>query len=252
MRYVIPLLILLLLSACSAVLISMYGVEFADPSDYAQIRDRTKTTYDPVEDSTEIKGPLVFPQRNTSSHSYFLRALFAGRQTDDPSEIQLHVSAYLSDWAFFDRAYSQGRRLSVTEISREVGSCSAFACSKHEDLAINLTLADLESYASDGLEVRIEGNQGSMTLAVPSPYFQAFLDEMRQAPFPNRPKRKFDFLRPSPDFRDDGPPKIFQHGPAGPNIGYQNGSEYKTGSGIWAAMRVWMTRRQNRVNIAAG
>lgn len=252
MRYAIPLLMLLLLSACSMVLISMYGIEFADPNDYVQIRDRTETTYDPAEDSTEIKGPLVFPERNISSHSYFLRALFSGRQTDDPSEIQLHVSAYLSDWAFLDRAYSQGRRLSVTEISREVGSCSAFGCSKHEDLAINLTLADLESYSDNGLEVKIEGDQGSITLAVPSPYFRAFLDEMRQAPFPNRPRSKFDFLRPSPDPPEDGPPKIFQHGPAGPNIGYQNGSEYKPGSGLGAVLRVRMTRRQNRVSIRGG
>jgi len=179
-KAVLLLIILISVSGCGGTLASLYGVNYANPNDYNAVSVKTEIIYDSYEDQTKIKAPIVYAQNNLFGHTYFLRAFAKGREYNNPSVIQIYVDAYLQDWAFLDRAYANGRELNVTPISRDVGSCSSYGCTVHEHIGINITLAELLEYQGTGLNVKISGNKGSITIAIPAVYFKAFSDFLKK------------------------------------------------------------------------
>ena len=151
------------------------GCATISPLDVAQVAAHTTVEHDTHMGVVRLTGPTIqLSDFVIGGSSYLLRL------TDKPRVVQLYVDARLSDWAFLDTAYSEGNRLSVTAIKREVVSCYGSACKVSEAVAINFTTAELERLAQkQNFSVKISGTHGSFVLAVPGSYFAGFLQGVR-------------------------------------------------------------------------
>lgn len=174
---IVVLLSLFPLSGCGGMIASMSGVNYTStPYDYADVTSRIVSKYDAHRAVTEVTGPVVYAQDNFFDDWYMLRSFL---NDDGTAATQIYVSVRLGQWAFIDRAYSHGERLSLTEIDRDVVSCSGSAysgCSLKEDVAINISKNELEIYSESGLTFKVYGDGGSASFVVPAEYFQAVYD----------------------------------------------------------------------------
>jgi hypothetical protein len=174
------LLVTLFLTGCGGVIAGMYGIPIVDPQDASTVTERTTTDYNPHKDLTTVTGPVIFAQSNLGGHRYTLRAWKNGKGTNGIQSFQLYVVASLDGWYFLDRAYSNGKKLSLVRISQNVLSCASFRteCLVSETVGINLTKSEVAKLAKgpQNFELEISGNKGSITLSVPPAYFKGVLE----------------------------------------------------------------------------
>ncbi len=80
---------------------------------------------------------------------------------------QLYINfSYNGDWRFYNRAaIPGGERLEVVEISRDVGYCSTGGCTLYETVAVNITDQQLNSWADDGISIRVQGRSSGYSSA---------------------------------------------------------------------------------------
>ncbi len=182
--------------------------------DAAVIEEKTTSEYDKHQQITNVKGPFIYLFRKelnkakvdhwvppevaepaykkhgvtlegmvffVSSSSYCL--LRATIEKNEPLVIQLYVRALVVDeWAFYDRAYSEGKQLDVTQIDREVGDCKYGDCLMNEDIAINLTLEQLEKLAhKPAFNFKLYGKGGEAEYTINGAYFKGFLKAFNTA-----------------------------------------------------------------------
>lgn len=174
----------LALGACGGIISEMHGIPIVDPSNPVDVRAHTKFEYDQHRDVHQATGPLIYAQRNITGHIYLIRAWSKTSDFTGPARAQLYVTARFDDWAFLDRAHSNGRRVSLTEIDRDV-SCASRRCTVSETVGINLTMTQLEGLAAEPLfSVKISGRRGALVLDVPGDYFGGVLKAIKEGPVP--------------------------------------------------------------------
>lgn len=170
-RTIVAVLFLTLsLSGCA------HRINWNDPADIAKSMQVKRDDFRKV---TSYIGPNC--AQDPISNVVKLRA-FSGR--DGVTEYQVYVeNEYTSDigrsgsgWRFYDNAFdSDGNRLALTQISRQVTTCGRYRCFHMEIVGLEVNRAYLEERTSQGLSVKIGGTGGEAVLAIPSAYIQAFL-----------------------------------------------------------------------------
>lgn len=159
----------------------MYGIPIVDPTNMVEVKKETVINYDVHENLITISGPSIFAQNNLSGHRYHLRVWQKGKNATAIDSGQLYVTANFNEWAFLDRAYRNGKKLKFTQISRDVGSCSAQSgCHIQEIVGIDLTSKELKKIARSGedFSLKIAGSSGMLTFSVPSAYFRGVLSKV--------------------------------------------------------------------------
>lgn len=124
----------------------------------------------------QFTGPVV----TGNTHLWFIRGWQKAEQAE--WDYQAYVAVTLSDWAFFNAAWSFGKRLELTQISRDVGRCSSrtygSSCIVTETLGIELTKQMLmECAQKNGLAFKIEGKAGSIEAFIPQHYCEGVLSK---------------------------------------------------------------------------
>lgn len=82
---------------------------------------------------------------------------------------------YLStgqQWAFFQSAWSFGKQLRFKTTNSQVAGCGGGNCSKIEEGVVELTRAEFESAAANGLEFKLIGRNKELTVKVPAKVFK--------------------------------------------------------------------------------
>lgn len=131
-----------------------------------------RVSRDDFKKMTDYRGPDV---AEGSSDTLFIRAWKADGQ---PTRYQVYVADYYnSEWRFYTSAYdSDGTRLDVTLIDRQVGSCSRYGgCSHTEHMGINVSRDYLEQKAESGMRFQISGRGGQEVFFVPGFHIKGFL-----------------------------------------------------------------------------
>ena len=168
----------LALGACGGMIAESAGINYAkSQSDVAEVRTKTEVKIDSYEGVTRVTGPRIYTADNIFGHFFLTRATVRDGALQGP--VQLYVSAALSDWYFLDRAFSGGQTYPVTEISRDVVSCAGYGCSLREDIAVNLTLGQVQQFAKSGFSVKIQGNGGHLFVHSHANYWTAYLYKLR-------------------------------------------------------------------------
>ena len=180
-------------------------------NDAAAAEENTTSEYDKHQQITNVKGPVIYLFNKEISRekvhwvppevaepaykkhgatlegmvywapsSYCL--LRATIEKNEPLVLQLYVKAIVFDqWAFYDHAYSEGKQLDITKIDREVIDCKS-GCWYHEDVAINLTLEQLEELAHKPVfEFKLYGKGGEAEYTINGAYFKGFLKAFNTA-----------------------------------------------------------------------
>ncbi len=126
----------------------------------------------------EFTGPNCAPP--SSSDSVFLRAWKSKEGAPNYQVCVRHT--YAGDWKYFNSAWdSNGNRLDVTVISRNVGSCYGGACTLNEHIGINVSQGYLDRAAMspEGMTFKIEGKAGQKIFSLPPAYVEGFLTVAR-------------------------------------------------------------------------
>lgn len=168
----------LTLTACGHMIAEMNGITVVNPKDAGAVIQHTKIDYDQHKNLTTVAGPAIFAQNNLFGHRYLLRTWQKGKSIKDFQTAQLYIIAALDDWYFLDTAYSNGKKLKLAQISRDVGSCSSSGgCTVSETVGISLTRQEVIalSKSAQNYDVKISGNKGSITLSIPAAYFSGVL-----------------------------------------------------------------------------
>lgn len=144
--------------------------------------------HDEYEGSTWVKAPLVwyeaFQFKQGEWSKCRLRTLItrSGARTN-----QLHVLYEHVNWAFLNRAHDRrGDRLPTLLLGRDV-----HAVGITEQVAVELTDADLKDAAVAGLDIQLRGDAGQTVVKLPPHYVEGFLAKLstitnEPAPFPDR------------------------------------------------------------------
>lgn len=151
-----------------------------DPNNFQQVAAAVRGDYSPYQKTYTIRGPEVMIGSVMDLRgSYFMRA-FTAPEKKRVTSFQIYVQARFPEWAFLDRAYSEGKNYDVTEISRDVGQCSTYGCTVWEDVGINLTYGQIQKIIKNqGFMVQVRGNRGEISFFVPRTYFEAFLQSCK-------------------------------------------------------------------------
>ncbi len=152
-------------------------VQSLDPLNYSEVKSKITISKNEHRGLVNVKAPIV--GGGFDSQYYLLRShRNIGGYFEDNSNIQIYVRSSFNEWAFLNRAYSKGKRLNITLIDREVGSCSEYGCIIYEDVAINLTLGEIKKVVllEPSFKFELSGKSGSRRVEVPKAYFQAFVD----------------------------------------------------------------------------
>jgi len=206
-------MIVLLVTACAGVEGLIMGSDrpvIIKSNDAAVIEENTTSEYDEHQQITKIKGPAIYLFRGgqeddwippEEAEPYYKEVGFgatlegmvyfgagsyyrlrASIEKNELLTIQLYVKALVFDqWAFYDHAYSEGKRLDITQIDREVIDCKG-GCWYHEDVAINLTLEQLEKLANKPVfNFKLYGKGGEAEYTVNGAYFRGFLKALNTA-----------------------------------------------------------------------
>lgn len=137
-----------------------------------EVATAVRVSRDDFKKVTNYRGPDI---EAGAFDSLFLRAWKPdGAQTN----YQVYVADYYtSEWRFYTSADdSDGTRLNVTLIDREVGSCSRYGgCSHFEHMGINITRDYLERKAESGMTFQISGRGGKEVFFIPGFHIKGFL-----------------------------------------------------------------------------
>lgn len=137
-------------------------------ADYAAAVSETRDVY---EKTTRYKAPAT-------ERGGFDTVLLRAWQVDGgPVLYQLYVSDHYDQrWRFYHSAHdSAGRKLSMTQISREVSYCGRYGCTYFETVGLNIDRAYLEGAVQDGMSFKLSGKAGEEYFYVSGDYIKGFL-----------------------------------------------------------------------------
>ncbi|EGL63628.1 hypothetical protein AGRO_3697 [Agrobacterium sp. ATCC 31749] len=90
------------------------------------------------------------------------------------------ATSYLSTglgWAFYQEAWSFGKKLSFSMTNEKLLSCSSGSCSMLEEGVIELTKEEFETAAVSGFEFKLIGKNRQFVVKVPAKAFQESLSQ---------------------------------------------------------------------------
>lgn len=163
----------------NAVVIALILVGCAAPVEKVEVPKTPETIAsativkrDDFKKLTEYKGMDLAP---TDRSALFLRAW-----KGDTGEIKYQI--YVNDWYFrggwrlYDSAYdSNGNKLDVSLISRDVNECKDGQCDYNEHLGLNISRKYLEDNQETGIKFKLTGKGGEDIEFLPSVYIKGFL-----------------------------------------------------------------------------
>lgn len=154
------------LTACVA---PTQNISVNDPQ---AIANAISVTRDDFKKITNYKAPNVAVNKYDA---LFIRASKSDATGGIGYQIYL-MDQYPGTWRFYDSAYdSNGNKLDVTQISRNLDGCSKYGCSYIEHIAINVTREYLEKNQENGIRFKVGGKGGEEIFFVPPTYITAFL-----------------------------------------------------------------------------
>lgn len=132
---------------------------------------RIEVTYDEFKKVTAIEGS----QLKDKDALIFLRAW---KSDTESTKFQLYVvDSYGGKWRFYADAWdSDGKKMPVTLINREVENCSRYGCVYTEHVGIEVKRDYLQTRLTSGIRLKISGNGGEVVISVPASYIAAFLE----------------------------------------------------------------------------
>lgn len=173
MRVVLVLTGLVFLSACVATRpdqpnsLSSYAA-----GHYEQVFAKTKLMSDPHTGRTFVLGPQVRQDGFHSGTIFLVRTRVDEGGGKDRYAIE--VAGLFPKRVYLGDVYSQGRKLKSKVLDRERGDCG-YNCTTVETVLVRLTEAEMESYAADGLTLKVTGRRDSIVVSIPASYFAAVL-----------------------------------------------------------------------------
>jgi len=99
-------------------------------------------------------------------------------EAGSPWYVMLYTRVEHSDWLFLENAYAGGDSLDYRVRDRQVLSGSRI----QEKGGIPLSADQLQRYAAEGLDVKLSGSRGAVTLQVPPERFAEMLTAIEAAP----------------------------------------------------------------------
>lgn len=171
MRMVFVLAGVLFLSACAVTrpggpaALSSYAA-----SDYGRVFANTRLVPDPHTGWTTVYGPVVSQFSLDSKALYFVMARIDGGKTS----YGIMIAGLFPKRVYLGDVYSQGRKLRSKVVDRERRGCG-YDCTTVETVIVLLTEAEMERYASEGIELKAVGRRDSIVVSVPASYFSAVL-----------------------------------------------------------------------------
>lgn len=138
------------------------------------VQSKTRHTRDDYRKVTTINGPDSSEGASVvGGGSYQWHGTSWNLRTWDSTEsCQLYVTVNPREWIFLGQAFDRdGARLDVTQIARDVQRGGYIT----EIIAVNFTRAYLIEHRTKGLDIRVDGQNGSVTIKVPVHYVDGFL-----------------------------------------------------------------------------
>lgn len=175
-NFLTSILLFVLLSACA-----LASVNSINPFDYGMVKSAIEINNNPHRGTLSINGPEIGRRNKT----YFLRTIIEpGEVINDKTFVQIYVQVIFSSWGHLKRAYSEGKRYTLTQIDKS-SSCEKDddgfqECEFFEHVAVNLTLGQIKSEITKrkSFVVEISGIGDAVIVEIPRIYFQAFIDRM--------------------------------------------------------------------------
>lgn len=142
------------------------------------VADATQVTYDQYTKTTTVLADMVQESDGFNNITYRLRAGIKGKNNN---YVQLYLTYWSqSGWYFLSSADDiNGESLPVVTIDSQVESGAV-----RETLAVTLSRPYLDSHKLSGMNIRITGKRGSITVQVPSAYIAGFLTKLDTVPLP--------------------------------------------------------------------
>jgi hypothetical protein len=141
----------------------------------ADLRATIEVKYDEFKKVTNYTGANVA----SDPDRVFLRAW---KPDGSSATFQIYVMDFYSgQWRFYNSVLdSNGTKLDLTLISRDIGSCSRQAeCTRYEHVGINITRAYLEKHRQSGIRFKLSGLAGEEVFSVPAAHINAFLEVVK-------------------------------------------------------------------------
>lgn len=166
--------LLLCFCAAAATLFSAAAAspKFKDnPRSAGEVKQRARIDDDKYTKVRALVGPTVMFHGDYSG-GWFMRWW---PKADALDGCQLFLVHRGTRWAFLDEAHdSEGNEMSVTLIDRSVSSGVV------EQIGINFSRAYLEKHQKSGLDFRVDGKRGAVSVIVPAFYVEGFLSAIAE------------------------------------------------------------------------
>ena len=171
LKYAISLLFLI--SSSSQGFFDLGGLFVNYMEDSEKTSQNVTIDYDSFKKILSITGPS-----DTTNGDIFLRS--SGNNNKERGLLlhQIYIITNKKKWHYFDEAYdSEGKKLDLTVISRDVGNCGSYGCFLHESIGINLTDDELKQIENTGIAFKIYGkNKDGVSYKVSSKYIKGYLN----------------------------------------------------------------------------
>lgn len=160
---------------CVAVLAGCAAGMTSNPASPQDIYSQTKVSHDPHTKTIHVNGPLVFVEDGLvlgDGYSAFVNEK-GGKITTG-----LFFAARFKEWAYLEKAYSEGKPYTLQKINSEVERCGAKSCTLTEAVGIPLSLQQMRQLAKkEVFSIKLSGRTGSKVFTIPGTYFQGVLQK---------------------------------------------------------------------------
>jgi len=172
----------LLLSSCSSMPDALFPngrpASHYEKMTVDQISSKVKVEYNDTENQTEYRSPKI--------ESWKTRYLLRGWRVDKDKKVvnQLYLTLFYNDrsWRNYNSAISNGIKLKVKSLEKEVSSCSmqviGYSCNYMETVGVSLPSGYLDN-SKDGVRFRISSKAGkSKSVNLSGKYVKAYLSRL--------------------------------------------------------------------------
>lgn len=175
-RWIGVLVLCVLAAGCVDLRPDRLGVlPLGGEADYDRVLAQTKLISDPHVGWSQVSGPIVTDFGFGTSVGYMAGVKVKG----DEVAFGIVVEGFFPKRVYLGDVYSQGRKLRSKVIDRERLHCGS-GCTTAETVLIDVTQAEFEDYAANGLTFEVTGRRNSITVSIPASYFAAVLASYRE------------------------------------------------------------------------
>ena len=165
--------------ALVAILIAPLGCSRTiDWSSTASITSHIEITTDPYKHTISYVGPnaATQPGDHVMLRAWMLPSGTVAYQVYIEDVHTYDIVRGGTGWRFYAAAHdTDGQRLPMTLISKDVMWCGQYTCEYREIVGIDLTRDYIEAHTTAGVKIQISGKRDEETITLPGPYIQAML-----------------------------------------------------------------------------